>query len=194
MKQIVFFCPGGSKPNMTARVLALRDLVLKLHKIENGDKNGDNVIFPESNETFILAGFKNEILFMREEFNMNKEMTPGALSYDTVSNIRRRLKLLEESSEIHVATGPRHWSTICMIVEKKFPQLQGKFVWKDSGEKEGLTSKIREAMYKLLGPTVMEALAILLRPWKYWTQYRLPMIWDNFCLYILHVDPIDCVE
>lgn len=144
----------------------------------------------ESDEE-VYAGFKKEIQYMRA---LTKRRRKGALSYDTVSNLRRRLKTLEDSSEIIVATGPCHWSTILMIVEKKFPQLQDKIVWIDSGEYEGLAAKIRQAMYKLLGPTVMENLAILTRPWRYWTEYRFPIMWDNFCLYILNVDAIDCVE
>lgn len=161
---------GGSKDAMTKRVIALEQI--------------------ESDEE-VYAGFKKEIQYMRA---LTKRRRKGALSYDTVSNLRRRLKTLEDSFEIIVATGPCHWATILMIVEKKFPQLQGKIVWIDSGEYEGLAAKIRQAMYKLLGPTVMECLAIVTRPWKYWTQYILPIVWDNICLYIFKMDPIDSVE
>jgi len=146
---------GGREAAMKARIKALKEIP------------GDEIVY---------AGFEKEIEFMR---STNLWDGLGALSYDTVSNFRRRIDLLRKADRIFVATGICHWESILIIISKKFPELQGKVEWINSGEDEGVAGKVRLGMYKLAGPTVMEFLAKLTRPWKYWWQYKWPMAWSN---------------
>ena len=156
--ETVKLCLGGPKAAMDARINAL---------------NGKEI---EGNVTYVYCGFEKEIDHMA---SIDYHEGLRALSYDTVSNFRRRIDLLRKADRIFVATGICHWESILIIISKKFPELQGKVEWINSDEDEGVAGKVRLVMYKLAGPTVMEFLAKLTRPWRYWWQYRWPMAWSN---------------
>ena len=154
---IVLLYLGGSDDAMDARKRTLDDRGQELSLLE------------QYQVIKIKAGFSTEIDAMGGGDNR-------AFSYDSVSNFRSKYETLENAEKIYIATGYYHWRSIKeIIIPKKFPELIQKIIWLPSGEPEGLISVVRFWTYKLLGPKIMEQLAIITRWKRFINEYQIPL-------------------
>ena len=156
MKKIILLYLGGPKAAMDCRMA-------KLNK-RRKELNEQSFVVVE-----IFAGFDGEIQYM-------KEGGIDALSYDTVSNFRSQLQLLQNADRIYVSTGYYHWrSTAEIILPENFPELLEKIAWIHSGEKEGIAGPVRYYAYKVFRSRIMEWLAISTRWQKFINEYATPL-------------------
>lgn len=154
----ISLCLGGSEESMKKRIEALKTV---------------------GYGHFVLTGFESEILFMKSL--ISKEDIAGyAYSYDTLSNFARCSKALHDADTIVLATSPLHWERVKLILSRKFPELLGKVRWVDSHEGEAGYAELGLLIYKILGPWVLQKVAILTRWKRFKREYRIPRMRDCF--------------
>ena len=150
MEKIIYLVLGGPEESMRKRVEAL-----KMKRAENHGKG-----------KVILDGFSSEINYMREFFP--GEFLSYAYSYDTLSNFQRCKGDLEDADVVYIATSLLHWERIRIILRRKFPQVEKKIKWINSGETETKYAKLGLRIYKIFGPTILQKVSIITR----WKKYR----------------------
>ena len=165
MKNIVYLALGGSEESMELRVKAL-----KQKKNENGYGK------------FILDGFSVEIDYMRQFFH--GEFLSYAYAFDTLSNIQGCKKDLEDADVVYIASSPLHLERIKIVLGRKFPYLLEKVEWLPTEECEVKYAKLGLLIYKILGPTVLQKVAIFTRWKKYHREYVAPIRERRLCAFL----------
>lgn len=165
MKNIVYLALGGSEESMEIRVKAL-----KQKKNENG--GGE----------FILSGFSGEIDYMRQFFH--GEFLSYAYAFDTLSNFQGCITNLEKADVVYIASSSLHLERIKIVLNKNFPHLIEKVEWIPTEESEAKYARLGLWIYKILGPTALQKVAILTRWKRYRQEYISPIKERKLCAFL----------